>query len=253
MRNPLAASILMLVAFSSSACVVLLRPRGEWAHPVDLRLTDKSLAGQKIHVMCVDQFGEDEPPMPADHKLCSMIEKNLEVLGASIIHPLDPAQAAARPSPLANAAPQMEQSPVERADFTVVYTGKESNVDHCFWPDLWALPLFVISFTLYPCIVDTTTEAELAILDKNGAVRDRKKLALISHRVHGLWALPFLLQDWTDIDSPHNRHGRQLELREGLAHYVQNTAVSYVIRTHGIAGIPSSEIDAMFDDDGGGT
>lgn len=208
-------SCLISVLLPIAACVTLKRADGEaWTRPVELGLSEDSLAGFNIALDCGIRSKASSNWAASDLEECHYIVDLLKDLGARVYYPANNLESPVVESEDGN----LEKPPIS---FRLIYLRAETKSDIC------AYPLLLLSMGLYPCIINEIAKAELLLLDEFQLIQDQKIFFIEAKKVYGVVALWY--QAVRALDGG-KRKSEESELQLHWAHYVQNSVYTFAQR-----------------------
>ncbi len=207
---------MVLACIASQSCVVFNRPRGAWADPVKLDLHDKSLKELVVALECEAGDFEGGKTERAIINSCRDIVALIKSMGATV-----EADEALLPQPTltddetATAAEAINPDDLPPPDLKLTYIDRDYRNDWCGW----TLPLFILSWTLFPCVVDSSHRAEILIHSRQGQLLDQRELLADGKAFYGIGALPVLAAKYSKQLTRKTRYER--DLAKNLYDYVR--------------------------------
>lgn len=211
--------VLMMSALMLTGCITFNRPKGDWAYPVDLDLEAGVLNGAVIGVRC----GAGEPDEPEWNESvlegCRQTAKAVRSLGATVV-----AEEVLFP---ARALGQTEQNEEENGyvdvrktklipEMSVVYIDRGIKKERCWL----SFPLFLITWTLFPCIVDKTVFADLRIYDGKSILMADHNLSMDMKTIIGIPSGYFAIVRLLNL---REYKASKAALSDNLFQFIQNT------------------------------
>ena len=194
------------------SCVTFVRPRGEWATPVDVPLDKSRLEETSISFQCGYADRDSEKWTAANYEACQSITRMLKKADVDVLTAAD--EAVEEESPAGPAKP----------DFTLIYIDRGTERDYCGW----TLPFFILFFGFFPCVEDGDILAEVRILDSNGS---HFKTYPLKSAVKSIYGVPALYYRLVALSAPDRKIRREARLADNLFQYVQNIIFTYNERT----------------------
>ena len=204
-------------------CVTLTHPRGDWIKPVELPLDETSLEGARIGMECGEGQAAGRAWHPAIFDGCRALARLLQGMGAKVSGApgLLP-----KPKPGEGDVDEVQEdgqtsTPV---DFTVRYVDRNHSRDYCGW----TLPLFILSFSLFPCVEDVSSAAEIQLVHANGSIDRVYPLRLDVTSIYGPIALYYLAL--RGLELPQSSFLRQQRQERALIQYSAGLIYNYRLR-----------------------
>jgi hypothetical protein len=171
-----------------TGCITFNRPKGDWAYPVDLELPAGVLNGAVIAVRCGAGEPDEREWNESVLEGCRQTAKAVRSLGATVV-----AEEVLIPARAIDKANQTEQKEEEDGyvdvrktklipEMSVVYIDRGIVKDRCWM----SFPLFLLTWTLFPCVVDKTVFAELRIYDRNNILMTDHPLQMDMKTIIGI-------------------------------------------------------------------
>ena len=188
-------------------CVTLTHPRGDWIKPVELPLDETSLEGARIGMECGEGQAAGRAWHPAIFDGCRALARLLQGMGAKV-----------------SGAPGLLPKPKPgEGDVDEVQEDGQTST-----PVDFTLPLFILSFSLFPCVEDVSSAAEIQLVHANGSIDRVYPLRLDVTSIYGPIALYYLAL--RGLELPQSSFLRQQRQERALIQYSAGLIYNYRLR-----------------------
>lgn len=237
------SALTMMSIVLLSGCITYNEPRGDWAYPVDLRLNVGALNGAVIAVRCgAGELGEDSW-RESILEGCKQTVLAVRSLGAIVVadEALIPVNVTERQQSSVTTSQQgTEQNSTDSGyadikttklvpEMSVLYVDRGIKKERC-WR---SFPLFLLTTTLWPCIVDKTVFVELRFYDRRDVLIDTRRLDMDMTTVIGIPSGALALARLANL---RNYKARRAAISDNLFQYIQNAVHAQHMKTHIAAG-----------------
>ena len=234
-------SLLLFLLISSLefiGCHSIISNEAEWSRPVVVPVSAETLDGAKVMVECRSDLTLDPEFGAPRVKGCNHLSQVIKNMGAKVYTinqgtPIpveneddgddDFEEDAAKPDSVTKAS-NPRGKPDLQPDFILVFVSGSAKRDFCGWT---VVP-FILSFTLFPCVEDVVSRAELRIMDGAGHLRERRPLHVDSTNIYGIPALYYIAID--AMQRPEDPEAVTARRQQQFLDYVRSFVAGYWTR-----------------------